>query len=362
MKRRLPPLPPVLLLLVALPAAGFAAGTPSGTDIDNTAVLDYKVGGVDQSQVASNTATFKVDNKVDLTVAAVDVAIVTTVPGAQDQVLTYTVTNNGNTVQDFSLTATDSPTGAFGETESFNASNVGVFADANGNGIYDPGTDTGTYLDEVEPDSSRTVFVVADMPLTGIGDGDVASYDLTAQVAGGGSPGSQGSDITGDDAASADDPNTVQIVFADGAGTADSANDGQHSDLDGYKIVTATMTAAKADSVVSDPINGATNPKAIPGATVRYTIDVDNSGSASASDVTVVDDVPANTAFVVGSAATTPAVGPVIEYSDDGGATWTYSPSADPDGSDTAVTHVRITFSSIAAGGSGQAVFHVLIL
>ncbi|RKX33849.1 MAG: hypothetical protein DRP71_08990, partial [Verrucomicrobia bacterium] len=56
------------------------AQTPSGTSIDNTATLDYFVGGTQQAQVTSNTASFVVDNKVDLTVTTVDAAIVSVVP------------------------------------------------------------------------------------------------------------------------------------------------------------------------------------------------------------------------------------------------------------------------------------------
>ena len=63
----------ILVLVVALAVGvgtreAFAAGTPSGTDIDNQATVDYKVGGIDQTQVPSNVATFKVDNRIDLIV------------------------------------------------------------------------------------------------------------------------------------------------------------------------------------------------------------------------------------------------------------------------------------------------------
>ena len=339
------------LLLSGLSPPARADGTASGTTINNTATVDYQVGGVDQTQVSSNTATFLVDNKVDLTVTTIDAAIVSVVPGAVNQVLTFTVTNNGNTTQDYSLAATASAIGAFGETESCDADNVRVFVDTNGNSAYDHGT---------VADAAEYVFVVADIPLTTV-DGDVASYDLTATTAQGGGAGSQGADITADDSGVADDPAVVQIVFADGAGTTDAANDGQHSSKDGYQVVTATITATKSSAVDSDPINGGTNPKAIPGATVEYSIDVSNTGSSTASGVTVVDAIPVNTSFVVGSVGTTPASGPTVEYSNDSGSTWTYTPTDGGDGTDPAVTHCRVTFASIANGGSGQVVFQVMV-
>jgi uncharacterized repeat protein (TIGR01451 family) len=350
------------LLALALPGAAAADGTLSGTNIQNSATVDYKVGGVPQTPVPSDTASFVVDNKIDLLVDALDGAPVGVVPGDTMQVMTFEVTNEGNTTQDFSLQALDSATPAFGEpSEDFNATNVRVFVDANGNGTYDPGVDVATYIDELEPDSSQVVFVVVDIP-GGQGDGDVASYDLIATAAVGGTATSQGADITSDDSGVADDPATVQIVFADDAGTADSATDGKHSDKDAVKVGSAVMTVSKTADVSDDPINGGTNPKAIPGATVDYSISVDNTGTVAATDVVVVDPIPANTAFLVGSTSSTPSAGVTIEYSNDNGNNWGYSPSAGTDGSDPAVTHVRVTFPSIGGGNSGTVDFQVLIL
>lgn len=349
----------VAFLLGVVPQA-LADGTPSGTVIDNTATVDYTVGGVNQAQITSNTASFVVDNRVDLTVTTVDVAIVQVVPGALNQVLTFTVANNGNTTQDYSLAALDAAVGAFGMPETFDAANVRVFVDGNGNNTFDLGTDTATYIDELAMDTSVTVFVVADIP-AGQVDSDVASYDLVAQTAQGGVAGTQGADITTDDAGDADDPALVQIVFADGAGSVDAANDGQHSSLDGYLVLTATLNVAKSAEVVDDPVNGNVNPKAIPGAIMAYTIDIDNVGNAVADNVVIEDAIPANSAFVVGTVVTNPS-GPGIATVDyNNGAGWGYSPVVGPDGTDPAVTAVRVTFVSIGSGNSVQEVFQVRI-
>ncbi|MDZ4804537.1 MAG: hypothetical protein SGI90_06740 [Candidatus Eisenbacteria bacterium] len=338
-----------------------AAGTLSGTAIDNHATINYKVGGLDQTPVDSDTASFVVDSKIDLAVSTSDGAAVPVTPGSSDQVLTFQVTNEGNTTRDFSLTAPNSATPAFAEpSEDFDAGNIRIFVDANGNGTYDSGVDLATYIDELEPDSSVTVFVVSNIPLS-VGNGDVASTDLIAQAAIGGTPLSQGVDVLSDDSGSADNPATVQTVFADGAGSADPANDGRHSSKDAYKGRSADLNVSKTADVSFDPVNGGTNPKAIPGATVDYGIQVDNNGTVSATNVVVVDAVPGSTSFLVGSTASTPG-GTTIEYSDDGGATWSYSPVAGVDGSDPSVTHLRVTFASIANGAGGQVDFQVLIL
>jgi uncharacterized repeat protein (TIGR01451 family) len=289
----------VAFILGAAQLAG-AVGTASGTSVANAATVDYQVGGIDQDTVTSNTVSFVVDNMVDLTVATTDGAAVPVTPGSADQVLTYTVTNNGNTVQDYSLAA-QAASGAWGgATDNFDADSVRVFVDSNGNGTYDPVLDTGTYIDELAADASVSVFIVANIPIARA-NGDGALYDLIAQTAQGGSSGSQGADILTDDSAVPDNPATIEIVFADGAGPADAVNDGRHSSRDAYLIDTATLGVVKTSVVVDDPVNGTTNPKAIPGATVRYTITVTNSGDEDATSVVLVDQIPVNTAYAPGT-------------------------------------------------------------
>jgi hypothetical protein len=113
------------LVLSALFATGTAqaAPTPAGTVISNTAKLDYSVGGVDQPQIGSSklgnttgagtATTFLVDNKVNVQVDAKDLSPVAGSPGQTGVTTTFTVTNTGNKVQDFLLSAkTDVPNGA----------------------------------------------------------------------------------------------------------------------------------------------------------------------------------------------------------------------------------------------------------
>lgn len=347
-------------LALGLAPLALAGGTPSGTPINNTATLTYTVGTATQTPVPSNTASFVVDTKIDLTVTTVDGAIVEVVPNTFAQVLTYSVRNDGNAPQDYSLQALDSATGAFGETETFDAANVNVFVDTDNDNAYTAGVDTDLYIDELGIDASITVFIVADIPQAQVND-DVASYDLVAQTAVGGTGGAPGADILTDDVADADDSTLEQTVFADGAGSADGPRDGRFSSKDGYKVVTADLTVLKTANVVSDPFNGGANPKAIPGATMGYQLLVTNNGTVAASNVTIVDSVPANSAFLVGSVTSVPAAGTAVSYSNDNGTTWTYVPVAGANGADPAVTDVRVIFVSVAGGAVAQENFQVLI-
>jgi hypothetical protein len=66
----------------------------------------------------------------------------------------------------------------------------------------------------------------------------------------------------------------------------------------------ATLTIVKSSTVLSDPINGATNPKMLPGAIVRYTLTVANSGTSTVDNnsIFILDTLPSQ--ISVGSAAT----------------------------------------------------------
>ncbi len=342
-------------LLVA-PAAAFAAGTPSGTPVHNSATVDYQVGGIAQAQITSNDVQFVVDNRIDLTVTTVDGSAVTVMPGSTRRVLTFLVTNTGNTIQDFRLSALDAAAAAFGLTETFDATNVQVWADDNLNGVYDPAIDIHDFCDELAPDASMHVFVVADIPGTVAVD-DVASYDVLATAARATTPGSLGPDAV-EDTGAADDPNTVQVVFGDGAGQIDGARDAAFSSRDSYLVANANLAITKSSVVVEDPFNGTTNPKAIPGARVTYTLDVNNTGTGDADNVSIVDMVPNFTVFHVGSVVTTGTVA----YSSDGGNTYGYTPVPDADGNDANVDYIQVTYGLIAGGGTNeQTTFDVVI-
>jgi len=210
------------------------------------------------------------------------------------------VTNDGNTVQDYSLAAQAASGTLFGVTDNFDATNVTVFVDVNDNDTYDVGTDTATYIDELAAERQRVgLHPRRRAPVQA--DGDGALYDLIAQTAVGGTSSSQGADITTDDAGAPDDSTAVQIVFADGAGTADAAEDGKHSSRDAYEVVTATPQRRQGRGRHLRPDQRRNESQGHSGATIRYTITVSNSGSDDADAIVFVDDIPTNTAYTAGT-------------------------------------------------------------
>ena len=109
-----------VILTFMLPAGAWAIGTASGTSISNQATIAYEVGTVSQPAIQSDgdavaagaqATTFVVDNMVDLAVSTLDAAIVDVAPGASQMVLRFQLDNEGNTTQDFLLSAVGQATG-----------------------------------------------------------------------------------------------------------------------------------------------------------------------------------------------------------------------------------------------------------
>ncbi|WP_077146900.1 Calx-beta domain-containing protein [Sphingopyxis sp. KK2] len=134
------------------------------------------------------------------------------------------------------------------------------------------------------------------------------------------------------------------------------------------------LTITKTSVAYSDPQNGMTNPKLIPGgfATYSLTVTAPSGTQASSNSVIVTDALPTNLALFVGTYA--PGPGPLnfaagsssltysfaglastsddVSFSNNNGASYTYTPVADANGVDTNVTHIRINPKGSMAPGS----------
>jgi uncharacterized repeat protein (TIGR01451 family) len=292
-------------LAVAVLSAGTAnaapaSGTAAGTQINNTASVTYTVGG-NAGSANSNQSSFLVDKKVNLTVAEVGGQATQTSLGATNQVTTFTVTNNTNSVQDFRLIADQQSLSIpIIGVDNFDVVNERVFVDSNGNGTYDAGVDTRTYIDELAPDATVTVFIVADIP-TSPSNANFAIVSLTAVAADGGTTGTLGADLVATPLLQVDDPTKVDIVFADSSSYGDLARNGQNRAGDAYQISGTTLNVLKTATLISDPVDGIIAPKAIPGAIVQYCMRISNVGPSTANAINVSDALPGNMTYVPGS-------------------------------------------------------------
>jgi uncharacterized repeat protein (TIGR01451 family) len=273
-----------LIAMQASPA--MAEGTLAGTTITNTATIDYRVGGVDQTAVVASDS-FVVDRKINVVVTQISGAPTIVSPGQTGAVISFTVANLSNAAADFALALAQEA------GDDFDVSGVMLYLD-DGNGVFDGADTVITYLDEIASDQTVTVHVVSNVPLTST-NGEEAAVVLSAIAH---EPGQAG--VLGDLIVATTGPNSEfeDTVFADTAGYDDAANDGRHSARGLYEVFSASLTVNKTSRIISDPVNGTTNPKAIPTALIEYCVAVGNaSGSAIATNVTVTDPVPGDLTF-----------------------------------------------------------------
>ena len=297
--KRLLALGSVVFCGLAYSTSSLAVGTDAGTVINNSATINYKVGGIDQTAENSTISTFVVDQVVDLTVAEADGVDTDVSPGETGAIARFTVTNTGNETQDFNLSIVDLVGGTvFGNLDTIDADSLTIVIDANGNDIYDAGIDTvAVFIDELGPDGTNpdplldnvvSVFIVANIPAGAI-DGSAVNVELaaTAHKAGGAGLGAIETE-TGID----DDATTVQIVFSNNTGSAQ----------DSYVAASATLNAVKSSEVISDPL-GQTAPAAlaIPGAFVEYDVMITNTGATDAAELVITDDIQSDLTFETGT-------------------------------------------------------------
>lgn len=145
-------------------------------------------------------------------------------------------------------------------------------------------------------------------------------------------------------------------------------------------VVEPVLTVLKSAMTISDPVNGTTNPYNIPGAAILYSVQSTNTGLGSPDNNTVImlDQIPANTELFVndlGGAGSGPVLmidgtAPVnsglsytftslgstiddIEFSNDNGGSWTYTPVPDVDGYDASVTNIRVNPKGVMRASNG---------
>ena len=326
----------------------FAAGTTAGSTFTNTVTVNYQVGGVAQNAVSA-TDNLIVDRKINLVVAQLGTTTTSVSPGQTSAVTGFTVTNSSNATLDFALALSQSSggTAAHGGTDNFNVSNVKLYLDTDNSGTYNAGDTLITYLDEIAADATKTVFVVSDIPL-GKSTGDVANVRLTATAAESGGAGSLGATVTQTSGAHTA---AMDTVFADTTANGNVASDGASFAENDYTVLAAALTAVKTSKIISDPINGSTNPKMIPGATVEYCIAVSNgAGSATATSVALSDPLPAQTTYLAAFGIKVNGTVTAGACNADGVA-----------GGSFASNTVSGTLSNVAAGATSTLVFRVTI-
>ncbi|MDF1535457.1 MAG: hypothetical protein P1S46_03015 [bacterium] len=277
----------VALAAAVVPGSALAGGTWAGTVVDNTALLSWDIGSV--AYTTSDTATFVVDELINVQVTNNVLGTNLSVwPGDTFRPLAFDVQNAGNGTIDFYVEA-------LGDGALF-VTNVNIWADSNGNGTLDTLVDVNLGAgpiteSSVTMDTVYTFFIVADVGASPVTTNTPDTYDLRvmayrAEAA-----------ITADNGA-AFNATTIEQVMADTGGTATgfADYDGADSARAVYNLVWANLSLTKSFTVIdTDPMNSGQH--AIPGATLRYTLHVLNSGTGAATALSIADATPAGTTF-----------------------------------------------------------------
>lgn len=121
---------------------------------------------------------------------------------------------------------------------------------------------------------------------------------------------------------------------------------------------TTSLAFAKTSSLVSDPTNGTTNPKAIPGAVMRYCLLVTNNGSGTATSVNISDAIPATMTFTPASLRSGTSCAGATTVEDDNA---TGADESDPFGAAFAGTTVTAATASLLPAAAMAIAFTVTV-
>lgn len=275
-----------------------ALDTAFGTNVSNTASLKYQVNGTNIEK-DSNTVDFKVDRKVIFSVTDNQTGT-DPVPVQAGAVATtiFTVQNDSNAPISYALPVPPEFT------------EYSYLSPADGTTVI-------TIKYDTDPTSSDLIIPLeVGNPVAGQ-DGDTIEITVAITVP---NNAEDGTTVTSSLALTAVEPATNADI-SNGTGTGVTAGDPIVATLDtvtwdqaviqtitlpglldgtgveltstqAFIVEAAAITLAKSVRIVSDPINGTTNPKAIPGAIVEYTLTITNSGQVEATGVDLSDEVP----------------------------------------------------------------------
>jgi uncharacterized repeat protein (TIGR01451 family) len=259
-------------------APAWAAGTPVGTIIENTATVDFDLAGVPIT-LQSNTTTITVVERIDVVVTLQSPQVIVTANDT-DRALLFRVTNTGNGTETFSLAIESILAGD--DFDPIPAA-TSIYFDTDGSGDLNVGDQlytAGTNDPMLAADATVDVLLVNDIPGTVV-NGDIGFSQLTA------------TSLTGTGA-----PGTLYAGAGDGLVDAIiGTTGGEDADTGEYLVSDIIISVVKSE-VVNDQFGGN---QPIPGATITYTITVEVTSAGTATGSVVADPIPTFTTYLPAS-------------------------------------------------------------
>ncbi|WP_234028698.1 proprotein convertase P-domain-containing protein [Pseudoblastomonas halimionae] len=121
---------------------------------------------------------------------------------------------------------------------------------------------------------------------------------------------------------------------------------------------TTDLTVLKTSSVLSDPVNGTNNPRAIPGARMKYCLLFNNTGDNAATDVIARDTLPTGISYVAGTMKSGTSCANANSAEDNNASG---GDESDPFGASISGREITATTATLAAGAAFALTFEALV-
>lgn len=268
-------------LIFVVPVGAWAALTPAGTVVSNTVTLDYVPQGGTLTTTTSNTASFVVEELINVVLQWQDGSPVSVNSPDVADALTFLLTNTGNGTETFTLARNNSPS-VSDQYDPLNSATA-IYLESNGT----PGLQTGAGGDvpyagsvTLNAEQSVLVYVVSDTPAA-LAIGNTGQVALSAASTTVGAAGAV--------------PGTALPGLGDGGVTAVVGQTRAQASANGIYIVSG-LALRVVKTVVVD---GGGDPAS--GKTLTYTITVTLIGTGTASNLLITDPLPVELTYVPGS-------------------------------------------------------------
>ena len=327
-----------------------AAGTASGVDITNTAKLNFSVEGVAQTEVVSNEDTFKVDKKIDFILTQTnDTEHLVVVSNNQDQQRAFKLLNESNEVQDFTVAVSNlSGNESYeGEEDSADMSSLEISIDGGVTWATGPVT-----VNDLGIDDELSILIRGDVLASAI-DGEVMNVQLEATAV---KDDSSDPEVNTGNADGTDRKLEKDTVLGEGVGVTDFSNiqfDGKYSAWSGYLVNTPNVDLTKLSCVWKDEVTTPIeNSKRIPGATIVYVFDLNNSSASTDATGIALTDTLSNEYSVAKTVASAKVKTDVATAcictngNETGGNNLTDSATASLSGQDLTLSNLTVTKAS----------------
>jgi len=264
----------ILYSLILFSTLSHGAGTSAGSWIQNQASVSYQTAS---GNVTSDSAVvqFQVQELVRSSIVKLDAGSVSVSSPQTNAAMKFRLQNDGNSPEGFSIFVSQDSGDDFDVT-------IGSYYVDDGDGIFDPALDTlydNSNPPELAADASIVLWITSDIP-SSLSDADLANLNVSAVS----------HTFVADGQAT---PSAGAVVENAGPDSTDVVNAAAITSITSTFVVTdIDVTITKVISATRDNLGGGTGSQRVPGAEVDYTLTVTVTGSGTANNIIVTDDLP----------------------------------------------------------------------